>query len=50
MSGEAWGFIFLMLALKIPILYLGIVVWYAIKAEPDPDVDQQTWTTPWTHP
>ena len=36
MSGEAWGFVFLMLALKIPIVYLGVVVWYAIKAEPEP--------------
>ena len=41
MSGEAWGFVFLMLALKIPIVYLGVVVWYAIKAEPEPDVDEQ---------
>ena len=39
MSGEAWGFVFLMLALKIPIVYLGVVVWYAIKAEPEPGVD-----------
>ena len=41
MSGEAWGFVFLMLALKIPIVYLGVVVWYAIKAEPEPGVDPQ---------
>lgn len=31
MSGEMWGFIFLMLMLKLPIVYLGIVVWYACK-------------------
>jgi hypothetical protein len=35
MSGEWWGFIFLMLIMKVPIAYLAIVVWYACKA-PDP--------------
>ena len=54
MSGEAWGFVFLMLALKIPIVYLGVVVWYAIKAEPEPGIDQQDqelsiWR-PWRRP
>ena len=53
MSGEAWGFVFLMLALKIPIVYLGVVVWYAIKAEPEPGVDEQqdfsVWR-PWRRP
>ena len=34
--GEVWGFIFLMLILKIPILYLCWVVYWAIKAEPKP--------------
>jgi len=52
MSGEAWGFVFLMLALKIPIVYLGVVVWYAIKAEPEPGVDQQDFSIwrPWRRP
>ena len=52
MSGEAWGFVFLMLALKLPIVYLGFVVWYAIKAEPEPGVeqdDQSIWR-PWKRP
>lgn len=53
MSGEAWGFVFLMLALKIPIVYLGVVVWYAIKAEPEPGADEQQdfsiWR-PWRRP
>ena len=53
MSGEAWGFVFLMLALKIPIVYLGVVVWYAIKAVPDSEVDEQQdfsiWR-PWRRP
>ena len=35
MSGEWWGFIFLMLVMKVPIAYLAGVVWYACKA-PDP--------------
>jgi hypothetical protein len=35
MSGEWWGFLFLMLIMKIPIGYLIGVVWYASKP-PDP--------------
>jgi hypothetical protein len=31
-----WEFIFLMLVLKLPIVYLCAVVWWAIKAEPKP--------------
>jgi hypothetical protein len=31
-----WALIFLMLVLKIPILYLCGVVWWAIRAEPSP--------------
>jgi len=49
MSGQAWGFIFLMLVLKIPIIYLVFVVWYAIKAEPEPGTspgDYSIWR-PW---
>ena len=30
----------MMLVLKIPLVYLGFVVWYAIKAEPEPGADQ----------
>jgi len=32
-----WELIFLMFILKIPIVYLCWVVWWAIKAEPRPD-------------
>ncbi|HVA30550.1 MAG TPA: hypothetical protein VMU58_04715 [Gaiellaceae bacterium] len=32
-----WEIVFLMLILKIPIVYLGLVVYYAIKAEPRPE-------------
>lgn len=35
MSGEWWGFIFLMLIMKVPIAYLAGVVWYACQP-PDP--------------
>jgi len=33
---QVWEFVFLMLILKIPIVYLGWVVYWAIKAEPAP--------------
>jgi hypothetical protein len=36
MSSAAWELVFLMLIMKIPIVYLCAVVWYAIKAEPRP--------------
>jgi hypothetical protein len=31
-----WGFIWIMLVLKIPLVALLWLVWYAIKAEPEP--------------
>lgn len=36
MHHGVWELVFLMVILKIPILYLCGVVWYAIKAEPRP--------------
>ncbi len=42
----------MMLILKIPLVYLGCVVWYAIKAEPEPGVDpteHSVWR-PWHKP
>lgn len=52
MSAAAWELIVMMLLLKIPVVYLGCVVWYAIKAEPeageDPH-DHSTWR-PWKRP
>ena len=52
MSGAAWELIFMMLILKIPIVYLGLVVWYAIRAEPEPGVDPSEYSTwrPWRKP
>jgi hypothetical protein len=32
-----WEAIFLLLVLKIPIAYMCVVVWWAIKAEPRPE-------------
>jgi hypothetical protein len=32
-----WELVFFMVILKIPIVYLGLVVWHAIKAEPAPE-------------
>jgi hypothetical protein len=34
---SAWEAIFLLLVLKIPLVYLGLVVWWAIRAGPTPD-------------
>jgi hypothetical protein len=49
MSSEAWALIFMLLILKIPIVYLGLVVWYAIRAEPEPGVDPHEYSAwrPW---
>ena len=33
---EAWGFIWIMLILKIPLVALLWLVWYAVKAVPEP--------------
>jgi hypothetical protein len=52
MSASAWELVFMMLILKIPIVYLGLVVWYAIRAEPEPGVDPSEYSTwrPWHRP
>jgi hypothetical protein len=49
MSGQAWELVFMMLILKIPIIYLALVVWYAIRAEPEPGVDPTEYSVwrPW---
>ena len=33
---SVWEAIFMLVVLKIPVVYLGLVVWWAIRAEPDP--------------
>ena len=39
----------MMVILKIPIVYLALVVWYAIRAEPEPGIDPNDYTVwrPW---
>ena len=32
----AWEIVFMLVILKIPIVYLCVVIWWAIKAEPTP--------------
>lgn len=32
-----WEAVFMLLVLKIPLIYLGVVVWWAIRAEPRPE-------------
>lgn len=48
-----WELVFMLLVLKIPVVYLGLVVWYAIKAEPETEPgagpEQQLWR-PWRRP
>jgi hypothetical protein len=34
---SVWEIVFLMVILKIPVVYLCVVVYYAIKAEPKPE-------------
>ena len=52
MSRAGWDLLFMMLILKIPIAYLAFVVWYAIKAEPEPGVDPGEYSVwrPWRRP
>jgi hypothetical protein len=52
MSSGAWELIFMMLILKIPLVYLGFVVWFAIRAEPEPGVDPGEYSVwrPWRRP
>ena len=32
-----WEAVFMLLILKVPVIYLGTVVWWAVRAEPTPD-------------
>jgi hypothetical protein len=52
MSSGAWELIFMLLILKIPIVYLGLVVWYAIRAEPEAGIDPSEYSVwrPWRRP
>jgi hypothetical protein len=35
-SVTVWEAIFMLVVLKIPVIYLASVVWYAVRAEPEP--------------
>lgn len=37
MSVSAWEAIFMLVVLKIPMIYLATVVWWAVRAEPQVD-------------
>jgi hypothetical protein len=52
MSTGAWELIFMLLILKIPMVYLALVVWYAIRAEPEPGAGPEQYSTwrPWAKP
>jgi hypothetical protein len=52
MSSGAWELIFMLLILKIPMVYLGFVVWYAIRAEPEggSEPDEHSIWRPWRAP
>jgi hypothetical protein len=41
LSTSAWEAIFLLAVLKIPMIYLAVVVWWAIRAEPTPGDGQE---------
>lgn len=36
MGAEGWELVFMMFILKLPILYLAGVVWWAVRSKPDP--------------
>jgi hypothetical protein len=38
-SVSAWEAVFMLVVLKIPMVYLAVVVWWAIRAEPIPGDD-----------
>jgi hypothetical protein len=52
MSSAGWELLFMMLILKIPIAYLAFVVWYAIRAKPEPGIDPHEYSIwrPWRKP
>jgi len=37
-SDTVWEAIFMLVVLKIPMVYLGVVVWWALRAEPHADM------------
>jgi len=46
MSGSFWGFFWLMVVLKIPIIALLYIVWWAVRQAPEPVDPGDGW---WRH-
>jgi hypothetical protein len=48
-----WEVVFMLLILKIPVAYVGWVVWWAIKAEPEVGAEEEfvpSYWKPWQRP
>jgi len=48
-----WEVVFMLLILKIPLLYVCWIIWWAIKAEPEPGMDEGepvSYWRPWQRP
>ena len=41
-SVSAWEAVFMLVVLKIPMIYLAVVVWWAIRPEPVPGAGEET--------
>ena len=53
MSTEAWALIFMLIVLKVPVVYVCMVVWYAIRAVPEPGASEEPEVSiwrPWARP
>jgi len=54
MSTEIWLLVFLLLVMKIPLAYVAWVIWWAVKAVPEPPPQGEpalcSWRTPWRGP
>lgn len=48
-----WEVLFILLVLKIPVAYVGWIIWWAIKAEPELGAEGEPFSSPfkpWRHP
>ncbi|HUF01438.1 MAG TPA: hypothetical protein VMN35_03350 [Gaiellaceae bacterium] len=46
MAVSAWEALFMLVVLKIPMVYLAAVVWWAIRAEPLPGTEDESLAVP----
>jgi hypothetical protein len=42
-----WEVLFVLLVLKIPVAYVGWIIWWAIKAEPEIGAEGEPFSSPW---